>query len=142
MTILAISSAATTAFGDTKFNAGFALPGATTGTPMVAGNTGFTFPFATGTMLYFYNVGTTVTLTLVNPNSSALNVTTASLTTATGYLFGPISSTFCNGAGLVQVNVGGTPTLASCYIGVYLLPAYTGTSHNPMDMTVSGVADW
>jgi hypothetical protein len=152
MTILALT-AATTPFCDAEFLNGVGVPVlASAGTSMAA-NTGFTFPWVQGTLLYFVGAtSNTVTLTMVNPNNSTaasnapVNPVTASLTATVAYYFGPISSTFANGStGLVTVNVTGTVT--GCRVGVYLMSGAfgtgtTGASHNPFQMNVSGVADY
>lgn len=152
MTILALS-AASTVFTDVEFLNGVAVPVlASAGTALVA-NTGFTFPWVQGTLLYFVSASSnTVTLTLVNPNTATaasnapVSPVTASLTATVAYYFGPISSTFASGTtGLVTVNITGTPT--GCRAGVYLMPGTFGTGptgaiHNPFQMNVSGVADY
>src|SRR5271157_5842797 len=97
MSVVALS-AASVFISDPQFLNGVGVPVIASAGSLLNGNTGFTFPWAAGVMVYYVGAtSNTTTLTMVNPNNSALNVTTASLTAAIAYMFGPISSTFCSG---------------------------------------------
>ncbi len=141
MSVVALS-AASVFISDPQFLNGVGVPVIASAGSLLTGNTGFTFPWAQGIMVYYVGAtSNTTTLTMVNPNNAALNVTTASLAQALAFMFGPIPSTFCNGStGLVSVNVTGLITGARA--GVYLMPNFTGGYHSPFDMTVSGVSDY
>jgi hypothetical protein len=147
MALLALS-AATTSISDPEWLNGAATPVLASAGTSIASNTGFTFPWVQGTLVYAVGAtSNTVTLTLVNPNTAtaASNAPTSpvsgSLTATVAYLFGPISSTFMSGStGLCTVNI--TGTVAGMRVGVYLLPVATSASHSPFDMNVSGVTDY
>jgi len=119
---------------DAQLNAGVGVPVIASAGSLLNGNTGFTAPWAPGLIIYIVGAtSNTVTATFVGVGApGAPSVTTAALTAAIAYYFGPIPIGYMNSSGLVAVNVTGTITGARA--GVYLMPAYAGALHNPFEV--------
>lgn len=108
------------------------VPG-TTGTAL-AGNTGFTVPWAPGLIIQIYNGATPSGVVTFLGVGATPNVALTLSNASSNTLFGPIGSGFMNASGLVQVNV---TTVTTTIVNAFLLPVATGTSHNPFNVNPS-----
>lgn len=108
------------------------VPG-TTGTAL-AGNTGFTVPWAPGLVIQIYNGATPSGVVTFLGTGLTPNVSFTLASASSNTLYGPISASFMQASGLVQVNV---TTVTTTVVNAYLLPAATGTSHNPFNVNPS-----
>ena len=134
MTLLALAAPTVNLLDPTFSKTATNVP-PTTGSAL-SGNTGFTVPWVSGLAIQIYVGGTSCGVcTLVSPNTTYYASLTWSPATSANMLYGPVSEFWAN-AGLVQVNV---TTATTVIVNAYLLPGYTGTSHNPFEVNVQKV---